>query len=159
MTGDGDARDRRTVPDGGESGRSGTVPDGRYVAVLDRFEVTDPAEDGDDLAVMLLESGDEVVAERAIPAWRLPEEARRQDAVVKLAVSNGHVVSLSADPETTERRVDAAQSRFDRLADRPGVDSAAASESDSAGTDGDDGAGDDGAGDDGAGDGGAADEK
>ena len=141
MTGDGTARDRRTVPDGGESERRGTIPDGRYLAVLDRFEATDPADDGDDLAVLLLESDEQVVAERTVPAWRLPEDARRQDAVLELGVSNGYVVSMSYDPEITGERVDAAQSRFDRLAERPGADSTEIPESDSAKDDEDDGVG------------------
>ncbi|WP_276300992.1 DUF3006 domain-containing protein [Halorussus lipolyticus] len=93
--------------------------DGRYTAVLDRFEERDPARGGGELAVLLLESGDEVVAERAIPAWRLPEDARRQDAVLELAVRNGFVVSIEYDSSETARRVESAQSRFDRLAERP----------------------------------------
>jgi hypothetical protein len=96
------------------------VADGRYTAVLDRFETTDG---GEELAVLLLDSGDEVVAERAIPTWRLPENARRQDAVLELALRNGYVVSMTYDPETTERRTEEAQSRFDRLAERPGEES------------------------------------
>ncbi|WP_435178716.1 DUF3006 domain-containing protein [Halorussus sp. AFM4] len=122
---DGETDARGAVADGGESNRRETVPDGRYVAVLDRFEATDPADDGEDLAVLLVESDEWVVAERAVPAWRLPEDARRQDAVLEVAVNNGHVVSLSSDAETTERRVDAAQSRFDRLAERPDSGSSA----------------------------------
>ena len=90
--------------------------DGRYTAVLDRFEDT---EDDRKLAVLLLESGDEVVAERAIPAWRLPEDARRQDAVLELTLNNGFVTSMDYDAGETERRVESAQSRFDRLAERP----------------------------------------
>lgn len=101
------------------TGERHSVPDGRYTAVIDRFEQTDPADDGGELAVLLLESGDEVVAERAIPAWRLPERARRQDAVLEVVLKNGYVVSRQFDPETTEDRSEKAQSRFDRLAERP----------------------------------------
>ncbi|WP_135826096.1 DUF3006 domain-containing protein [Halorussus ruber] len=90
--------------------------DGRYTALLDRFEET---EDDRELAVLLLESGDEVVAERAIPSWRLPEDARQQDAVLELSVRNGFVTSMAYDSAATERRVESAQSRFDRLAERP----------------------------------------
>jgi hypothetical protein len=102
------------------TGEESGVADGRYTAVVDRFETTDG---GEELAVLLLESGDSVVAERAIPAWRLPEEGRQQDAVLHLTLRNGHVVSMTDDPETTERRTSEAQSRFDRLAERPGDDS------------------------------------
>lgn len=121
--------ERPCVTDGGGSGDSGSpgesggVPDGRYVAVLDRFEERDPARGGGEVAVLLLEAGDEVVAERTVPAWRLPEDARRQDAVLELSVRNGFVVSTSYDPEATEQRSSAAQDRFDRLAERPDEDS------------------------------------
>ncbi|NHN58606.1 MULTISPECIES: DUF3006 domain-containing protein [Halorussus] len=135
MTGDRNAPDRSPVPDGGGSERRDAVPDGRYVAVLDRFEATDPADDGRELAVLLLESGEEVVAERAIPAWRLPEDARRQDAVLELAVSSGHVTSLSYDPDATERRADGAQSRFDALAERPESDAAGETDESADGSD------------------------
>lgn len=94
--------------------------DGRYTAVIDRFEQKDGDEEDTELAVLLLESGDEVVGERAIPTWRLPEDARQRDAVLDLTLRNGHVVSMSHDPEETERRTTEAQSRFDRLAERPG---------------------------------------
>jgi hypothetical protein len=109
------------------TGEESGVADGRYTAVVDRFERTD-ATDGrsskpEELAVLLLESGDSVVAERAIPTWRLPEDGRQQDAVLQLTLRNGHVVSMTDDPETTERRTSEAQSRFDRLAERPGDDS------------------------------------
>ncbi|WP_135851120.1 DUF3006 domain-containing protein [Halorussus salinus] len=117
------------------TGEKTEVADGRYVAVVDRFEETDPARSGGErdaegrtedggreLAVLLLESGESVVAERAIPAWRLPADARRQDAVLELSVKNGFVVSMTHDSEETERRTDSAQSRFDRLAERPGED-------------------------------------
>ncbi|WP_137286969.1 DUF3006 domain-containing protein [Halorussus salinisoli] len=105
------------------TGDGSGVPDGRYVAVLDRFEETDPEGDGTELAVLLLESDEEVVAERAVPTWRLPEDARQRDAVLELVVRSGFVESLSFDPEATERRRSSAQSRFDRLAERPDEDS------------------------------------
>lgn len=134
MTADGpsfDGGDRRS--DSGQKRADGgdRLADGRYVAVLDRFERTDPARDPDgegrELAVLLLESDEAVVAERAVPTWRLPEDARRQDAVLEVAVRNGHVVSMTYDAEETDRRRSSAQSRFDRLAERPGGDSDAES--------------------------------
>jgi len=101
------------------TGEGSGIPDGGYVAVVDRFEGRDPQRGGGELAVLLVESGDDVVGERAIPAWRLPEEARRPDAVLDVAVRNGFVVSMDFDPEATERRTADAQARFDRLAERP----------------------------------------
>lgn len=105
--------DTRKSDDGNE------VADGRYTAVLDRFEKSDPESGGEKLAVLLLESSEEVVAERIVPKWRLPEDARRQDAVLELAVRNGFVTSVEYDSEATERRSASAQSRFDALAKRP----------------------------------------
>lgn len=93
------------------------LADGRYVAVLDRFE---ELPDGNERAVLLLESDEAVVAERAIPRWRLPGDARHPDAVLAVRLRSGFVVSLGYDPDATERRRSAAQSRFDALADRPG---------------------------------------
>lgn len=109
--------------------------DGTYTAVLDRFEETDPARDAvgeaRERAVLLLESGGEVVAERAIPTWRLPEDARHQDAVLDISLRNGFVVSMTYDPEATERRGSEAQARFDRLAKRPGGESEGSNENNS----------------------------
>ena len=93
------------------------LPDGRYVAVLDRFE---ELSGGDERAVLLLESDEAVVAERAIPRWRLPAEARHADAVLAVRLRGGFVVSLDYDADATDRRQSAAQSRFDALAERPG---------------------------------------
>ncbi|UPV73853.1 DUF3006 domain-containing protein [Halorussus limi] len=114
-----DANDASDGDGGDDASDTSGLADGRYTAVLDRFETTDPAGDGDRLAVLLLESGESVVAERTVPAWRLPADARRQDAVLELVVKNGFVVSTEFDPESTERRTESAQSRFDRLAERP----------------------------------------
>jgi hypothetical protein len=104
--------------DGGPTD-GGNLADGRYTAVLDRFEETDPETDGEAVAILLLESGKEVVAERAVSARRLPADARRQDAVLKLVVNNGFVSSMAYDEERTDERRSSAQSRFDRLAERP----------------------------------------
>jgi hypothetical protein len=92
------------------------IADGRYTAVLDRFEAL---EGGRELVVLLLESDEEVLAERAIPKWRLPEDARRQDAVLELAVRNGFVTTMEYHSAATERQIESAQSRFDELAKRP----------------------------------------
>jgi len=90
------------------------IPDGRYVAVVDRFEA--------EQAVLLVEDGETVVGERVVREGRLPAEGRHQDAVLRVTVRNGHLVSARADPEASERRIAGAQDRFDRLAERPGED-------------------------------------
>jgi len=90
------------------------IPDGTYVAVLDRFE--------GDRAVLLVEDGEAIVGELVVRAGRLPADGSHQDAVVRATVQNGHLVSARADPEASERRIAEAQDRFDRLAERPGED-------------------------------------
>lgn len=87
------------------------VEDGRYTAVLDRFE--------DDLAVLLLEDGDEVVDDLVVDRERLPSPARHQDAVLTVVVRDGDLADATYDPETTERRSERARDRFDRLSRRP----------------------------------------
>lgn len=86
------------------------IPDGRYTAVLDRFE--------GEQAVLLVEDDDELVDELVVREGRLPADARRQDAVLRVTVRNGILVSVRHDPDETERRRSAAQDRFDRLARR-----------------------------------------
>lgn len=110
------------------TGDGNEVADGRYTAVLDRFEEKDPESGGEELAVLLLESNEEVVAERVIPTWRLPDDARHQDAVLELAVRNGFVTSMEYDSAATESRSASAQSRFDALAKRPDEESDGESE-------------------------------
>lgn len=84
--------------------------DGTYLAVLDRFE--------EDVAVLLIEDDDRVVAEELVNRRRLPADGRHQDAVFKVRFDDGEVVSLTYDPETTEQRSRRAQDRFDRLSKR-----------------------------------------
>ncbi len=85
--------------------------DGGYVAVVDRFE--------GDHAVLLLEDGDEVVGDVAVPRERLPEPARHQDAVLEVVVQGGRLADATYRPEETERRRESARERFDRLSRRP----------------------------------------
>lgn len=80
-------------------------------AVVDRFE-------GDD-AVLVLERDGESVDELAIPRSVLPADARRTDAVLRVELAEDELVDVSFDPGETERRSDRAQSRFDRLSERP----------------------------------------
>ncbi|WP_132059393.1 DUF3006 domain-containing protein [Halorussus amylolyticus] len=91
------------------------IPDGRYTAVVDRFE--------GERAVLLVEDGEETVGEMAVREGRLPDDARHQDAILRVTVQNGNLVGASYDPDESERRRSEAQSRFDRLARRPDDDS------------------------------------
>ena len=103
------------------------VADGTYTAVLDRFE---DEQGGDSVAVFLLEGDDGVVAEKLLDERRLPEDARRPDAVCELRVEDDDVVDVEYDAEETDRRASSAQSRFDRLARRPDDDSSDVASSD-----------------------------
>lgn len=87
------------------------VANGEYVAVVDRFE--------GDRAVLLLEDGDEVAGDVAVPRERLPEPARNQDAVLEVVVQGGRLADATYRPGETERRRESARDRFDRLSRRP----------------------------------------
>lgn len=91
------------------------IPDGRYTAVIDRFE--------GEQAVLLVEDDDELVDELIVREGRLPTDARQQDAVLRISMQNGNLISAHHDPDETERRSSEAQDRFDRLARRPDDDS------------------------------------
>jgi hypothetical protein len=79
--------------------------------VIDRFE--------DDLAVILLESDGEVVDEVVLDREELPAEADHPDAVLTVTLTDGAVTDLVYEPSETAERTERAQSRFDRLAERP----------------------------------------
>lgn len=81
-----------------------------YTAVLDRFE--------GELAVLVVELGDDL-DELVVDADELPEEARRQDAVVDVTFEDGDAVDITYRAEETERRAESARERFQRLARRP----------------------------------------
>ena len=105
--------------------------DGRYTAVIDRFE--------GERAVLLLEDDEEVAAELVVSERRLPEDALHTDAVLSVRVRDGELVTAEYDPEETERRTSDAQSRFDRLARRPDESEVSDSEADRDGDGGPDG--------------------
>lgn len=87
----------------------------QYIGVVDRFE--------DDLAVILLEQDGEVVDELVIDRDDLPEAANQVDAVLQISRGDdGSIRELSYEAETTTERKTQAQSRFDRLAERPSRD-------------------------------------
>lgn len=83
----------------------------QFTGVIDRFE--------DDLAVILLEANGEVVDEIVLECEVIPTEAAHPDAVLEVTLVNGEVTELSYDAVETTDRKDRAQSRFDRLAERP----------------------------------------
>ena len=85
-----------------------------YTAVLDRFE--------GDVAVLLLECDDETTGELVVERTTLPTEARRQDAVFRVVVEDDELVDVTYDAEATEARREQAQSRFDRLSERPSTE-------------------------------------
>lgn len=92
------------------------VEDGTYTAVLDRFEVT---QDDVERGVLLVESDGEVVGELTAEREWIPADGQHPDAVFVVTVTNGELQSMDYQPEETERRGESAQSRFDRLSDRP----------------------------------------
>ena len=95
-----------------ETDGSDAPADGEYLAVLDRFE--------GNLAVLLLEADAETVGDLAVPRERLPDDARRVDAVLRVVVEDERLVDARYDGDETEERAERAQSRFDRLSRRLG---------------------------------------
>ncbi|WP_080505203.1 DUF3006 domain-containing protein [Halorubrum aethiopicum] len=87
------------------------MPTHEYTGVIDRLE--------DDLAVILLEADGEIVDEIVLDHKELPEEAVHPDAVLDITLTDGEVTDLVYDTAETENRKERAQSRFDRLAERP----------------------------------------
>jgi len=96
----------------------------KFTAVIDRFE--------DDLAVLLLEAGGEVVDEIVLDRAELPADAAHPDAVLEVTLnSDGEVAALEYEADETVDRKEQAQSRFDRLAERPPSDDDSASDQNS----------------------------
>ncbi len=85
-----------------------------YTGVIDRFE--------DDLAVILLEDDGDVVDELVLDRGDLPTDAAHEDAILEVTIEDGEVTDLVYDATETENRKDRAQSRFDRLSERPPSD-------------------------------------
>lgn len=87
----------------------------QFTGVIDRFE--------DDLAVILLEACGEVIDEVVLDRAELPSDAAHADAVLTVTLSNdGEIAALEYDATETVDRKERAQSRFDRLAERPPKD-------------------------------------
>ncbi|MFC7138472.1 DUF3006 domain-containing protein [Halosimplex aquaticum] len=86
------------------------IPDGTYTAVVDRIE--------DTLATLQLE-GDDDLYNLVIGEEELPEPARHADAILDVELEDEELVRADYDEAETEARRDKAQSRFDRLSERP----------------------------------------
>lgn len=81
---------------------------GTYTAVVDRIV------DGK-TAVLLLEDGDELVAQVDLPVAQLPETARHEGVVLTVEMVAGDVKSVQHKPDETRKRRKAAKERLDRL--------------------------------------------
>ncbi|WP_424016221.1 DUF3006 domain-containing protein (plasmid) [Halorientalis pallida] len=87
------------------------IDDGTYTAAVDRFE--------DDLAVLLVEDENDPIGELVVDEDELPTDGQHVDAVITVAVEDGELVEARYQAQETEARSEAAQSRFDRLSERP----------------------------------------
>jgi hypothetical protein len=90
---------------------------GTYTATLDRFEETP----GGDLAVLVVDRDADALAQVDLPVEVIPDAGRRVDAVFDLVVAPDRF-ELAYRADESERRAEAAQTRFDRLAQRPPSD-------------------------------------
>lgn len=90
------------------------IPDGRYVAVVDRIE--------DGVAAVIPEADGEVLEELLVDPETLPESAQSANAVLDIVVADGELREVMYDAEETEQRKETAQSRFDNLSKRPPKD-------------------------------------
>lgn len=87
------------------------IPDGTYTAVVDRIE--------DDLATLLLEEDGTDAYQLDVDPGVLPTEGQHSDAILTVEMSDGELATTTYKSEETETRQESAQSRFDRLAERP----------------------------------------
>ncbi len=83
---------------------------GTFTAVVDRIV------DGE-IAVLLIEDGDEVVDQFNIDSEELPDEVG-EGGVLTVKIDNGEIISMEYLENETESRQQAAQDRFDRLSER-----------------------------------------
>ncbi|WP_136588525.1 DUF3006 domain-containing protein [Salinigranum halophilum] len=90
------------------------IDPGTYTATLDRFEDAP----GTEVAVLVVERDGEAVSQLDLPVEAIPDAGRRVDAVFDLVVGERRFELTYRDDETARRAADA-QSRFDRLAQRP----------------------------------------
>ena len=86
------------------------IPDGSYTAVVDRIE--------DGLATLEVDGEDELY-ELVVDAEELPDDGRHQDAILQIDVEADELIEAAYDESATVERTEDAQSRFDRLSERP----------------------------------------
>jgi len=87
------------------------IPDGQYTAVVDRIE--------DGLAAVLLEEDETDAYELLVEPAELPEDGQHANAVLTVKMQDDELVEATYDPDKTTERRKSAQSRFDRLSERP----------------------------------------
>ncbi|MBX0288460.1 DUF3006 domain-containing protein [Halomicroarcula sp. F28] len=87
------------------------LADGTFTAVVDSIE--------DGLATVFLEEDGDEVGNAVIDATALPDDGQHADAVFSVTVADGELVEWDYDAEQTTTRHERAQSRFDRLSERP----------------------------------------
>jgi hypothetical protein len=90
------------------------IPDGRYTAVVDRVE--------DGHATLLLEEDGEDAHDLVVYPEALPSDGRHSDAILTVEITDDELAEAKYRPDETEERKEAAQSRFDRLSERPPSD-------------------------------------
>lgn len=91
------------------------IPDGTHAAVLDRFEDTRESR----VAVLVVEGEERPLGDLLVDPGELPEAARHQDAVLEVTIEGGELREATYEERETSDRRESAQSRFDRLAERP----------------------------------------
>lgn len=90
------------------------IPDGQYTAVVDRIE--------DGLAAVLLEEDGTDAYELLVEPTELPVDSQHADAVLTVEIQNGELIEARYEASETKERRESAQSRFDRLSERPPSD-------------------------------------
>jgi len=88
-----------------------SLGDGSYTAVVDAIE--------DGLATVFFEQDGEEVGNAVLEATLLPTEAQHADTILEVTIEDGNIVDTAYDPEASKSRKESAQSRFDRLSERP----------------------------------------
>ena len=90
------------------------IPDGQYTAIIDRIE--------DGHATLLLEKDGEDAHELVVYPEALPSNGQYSDAILMVEITDGELAKATYRPDETEARQESAQSRFDRLSERPPSD-------------------------------------
>lgn len=94
------------------------IPDGTSTAVVDRFEETQDRR----VAVLVVEDEGHSLDDLLVEPAELPEDARHQDAVLRVVIEDGELQPTAYDESETSERQEEMQSRFDRRARRPPSD-------------------------------------